>query len=178
MQRFIASCGAAAALALTCLAAACTSTQTSTSVTAPTDSRCQISVQNSASSFSSNGGSGTINVTTTRDCTWSAGTDSSWVSFSGTPSGQGSGSVAYTIAANPAPVSRTGALVVASERVEVTQAAAPCRYALTRAGDSIDSTGGRLSFDVTTLSGCGWTATTGDGWIAIASGQSGNATGT
>lgn len=165
-----------AALA-TAAIAACTSSQTS--VTAPTTSdRCDVHATTNTSTFTSAGGNATIAVATTRDCTWTITTDNNWVTISGARSGQGEASVAYAVAANPVPTARSGAIVVGGDRVELSQAAAPCRFSLSRASDSIASSGGRLSVDVSTLSGCSWTAASTQSWIAVASGQSGNSNGT
>jgi hypothetical protein len=119
-----------------------------------------------------------VTVATARDCTWTLANDASWVSITGDRSGQGEASIAYSVAANPAAAARATDIVVASASVHLNQAAAPCRYSLSRAGDTVGSSGGRLSFDVSTLSGCGWTASASQSWIAIASGQSGSASGT
>jgi hypothetical protein len=82
------------------------------------------------------------------------------------------------VAANAVPAQRTGALVVASTTVQLTQAGAPCNYSLSRSQDSVPAAGGVSSVGVSTLSGCGWTAGAMDPWITIAGGQSGNASGT
>ena len=63
-------------------------------------------------------------------------------------------------------------------RVQLSQAAAACHFSLSRSSDTIGAAGGQLSVDVSTLTGCGWTATSGSSWIAITSGQAGNANGT
>lgn len=153
----------------------CSSAETST--TAPTSDRCQVSVTNSTSSFTATGGTGTVSVTTARDCTWSASSGASWLSI-GAASGQGEATISYNVAANTVPSPRSGAITVSAQSVEVSQAAAPCRFSLSRSGDSIAAAGGRLSVDVSTMSGCGWTATSGVPWISVTSGQSGNANGT
>ena len=147
-------------------------------MTAPSGAKCQVGVGNvPAAPFPPAGGAGSISVSTARDCTWSVSADASWVAPS-TTNGQGPGTVAFTIAANPVPASRSGALIVASQRVPLSQAAAPCRFDLSKTADTIPANGGRLSIGVTTLAGCAWTAASGVGWIAIQSGQSGNANGT
>ena len=165
------------ALTSSALLPACTSSQTSVA-TAPTSDRCQITVSNSTSSYTATGGSGTVNVATSRDCTWSVATDANWVSISGSKSGQGEAAIPYDVAANPVPSPRSGAIVVSSQSIQLSQAAAPCRYSLSRSGDSIGASGGQLSVDVSTLAGCAWSAAASDNWIGITSGQSGNANGT
>jgi Domain of unknown function (DUF5666) len=76
------------------------------------------------------------------------------------------------------PSARTGEIAVGSDRLTISQAAALCRFSLSRSGDTIGFAGGRLAFDLTTLTGCSWTASAAQNWISIASGQSGNASAT
>ena len=151
---------------------------TSTSVTAPTVAKCDVTLGNQPTSmFPATGGSGSLSVATTRDCSWSATADTSWIALS-PASGQGEGSVAFTVAANPAPAARSAGITVSGERVTVSQAAAPCHFDLNRTRDGIDAAGGQLSVGVTTLNGCAWSASSAASWIAIRSGQSGNGNGT
>jgi Viral BACON domain/Putative binding domain, N-terminal len=171
-QRF-----AIAALAAVAVASC---SQTETSITAPTDtgSRCQVTATPTPPSFPPPGGQGSVTITTTRDCTWSVATDAAWVSISGNRTGQGDATVAFSVAANPVPSPRSAAIMVAGQSVAVSQQAAPCVFSLSRPNDTIAAEGGRLAVGVTTLAGCRWTAATAAGWIAIASGSSGDASGT
>ena len=164
------------ALAAACLAAACTSTQTS--VTSPSSDKCQVGVIIEPSSFGATGGSGTVTITAARDCTWSISTNAGWIAINGSAQGQGAASISYTVAPNAVPSARSGAIVIGSHSVQLSQAAAACRFALSRSSDDIGPKGGRLSVDVSTLSGCNWTATSGNNWITVSSGQSGNSNGT
>jgi len=172
VRQLIACATSAAAI----LAAACTTS--TTSVVAPTGDKCQVSVATSASSFTATGGSGTVAVTTARDCTWSLSADASWIAVSGPTSGQGEASVPYSVQANPTPAARSGAIVVGSDRVTIAQAGAPCRFDLSQPHDTIRAAGGRLSVGLSTLTGCAWTASSGASWIGIVSGQNGTAAGT
>lgn len=167
-----------AALAIACagLAVACSSSSTST--TAPTGNKCSITAATSPSSFGAGGGSGSLSIQTARDCTWAVAADSTWVSITGTRDGQGEAVVSYTVAPNPVPSARTASLTVGSERVSVSQAAAPCTFNLSSMRDSLSASGGRLSVTVTTLAGCSWSAASTAAWVTIASGQSGATTGT
>jgi hypothetical protein len=162
-------------LALACLAFACSSTQTSLS--APTDNKCQVTASSAPSAFTATGGSGSLTITTSRDCTWSITTEAAWISIPGDHGGQGEASVAYSVAPNGVPSARSATVVVASQSLTLSQAAAPCQFSLSRGGDAIGYGGGRLSVDLTTLTGCAWTASSGDGWISVVSGQTGNASG-
>ena len=156
---------------------ACSSVQTS--VTGPADaSKCTLGVTSSPSSFTSDGGSGRLNIATNRECAWAISTDASWVAISGESNGHGEASVPYSVAANPAPSVRAGAVTVGSATVQVSQAAAPCRFVLSRPGDSIGAAGGPLSVGMSVLSGCSWNASSAVGWVVTTSGQSGNGNGT
>src|SRR5262245_41476145 len=158
---------------------ACNSAETSVSApTTPTANRCAIQASGSATSFTATGGSGTVSISTTRDCTWTVTTDAGWVSLNGARTGQGNGSVAYAVAANPVPSARAGAIAVGTQTIQLNQAGAPCRFSLSRSADTIGFAGGRMSVDVSTLTGCSWSATVPVSWITIVSGQSGHASDT
>jgi hypothetical protein len=157
----------------------CSKTTTSlTAPTTPTADKCQISVSNAPTSFSASGGQGSLTIATSRDCTWSIKTEATWVSIAADSGGQGEASIPYTVAPNPVPSSRAGAIIVDTQSIAISQAAAPCVYTLNRTGEAVAAAGGRLAVDVTTISGCGWTATSAANWIVVSSGQSGNAGGT
>jgi hypothetical protein len=153
-------------------------TSTQTSVTAPDGTKCQATLNGTTASFSATGGTGAVTVSTTRDCQWTASSGAVWISINGSAGGQGDGSVSYTVAANVVPAARSGALVVASTTVQLNQAAAPCLFTLSRAQDRVPATGGVSTVDVSTLSGCAWTAAAINPWISIVGGQNGNASGT
>jgi hypothetical protein len=99
------------------------------------------------------------------------------VSITGSASGQGDGSVSYSVAPNVVPSPRSGALVVASMPVQLNQAGVPCQFALSQTDGRVGAAGGPMTVGVSTLSGCAWSATAIDPWISIVGGQSGNASG-
>ena len=171
--------GSFSALALAAAAGtlACTSAETSTAIMSPTSDKCPVQVGNAPSAFGAGGGQGTVTVTTSRDCTWSLGTDASWVSIN-VANGQGDATIPYAVAANPVPSARSAVITVAGQTVQLSQSAAPCLYSLSRSGDSIGFGGGRMTVGLTTTTGCAWTASSDANWLTITSGQSGNASGT
>src|SRR3954462_5131242 len=160
------------AVALVSLAA-CSSTQTS--INAPTADKCQVSASSSPSAFAAGGGQGSLAITTARDCTWSISTAAGWLTIGGERSGQGEASIPYAVAPNPVPSPRSATLVVGAQSLAVNQAAAACQFSLNRASDKIASTGGRLSVNVVTLTGCAWNAASDAPWISISAGQNGTA---
>jgi hypothetical protein len=162
-------------LAAALSAVGCTSA--ATTATAPSSGKCAISAANAPASFPFTGGRGSVTVTTTRDCTWSIEADAAWIAILGRRTGQGEGVVDYTVSENPVPSARTATLAVGTAAVQLSQAAAPCRYTISPANDSIEPSGGTRSFTVSTLSGCAWRASSRVGWISIDSAASGAASG-
>jgi hypothetical protein len=158
------------------LAVACTSADTS--LVAPTASKCQLTLASTPVSFGPSGGTGSMNITTTRDCTWSITTIPAWISIAGQQSGQGEGVVSYAVASNPVPAPRSGSIAVGTESVQISQAAAPCQFELNKGGDSVSAAGGHLAVQVTTLTGCNWSAKSDVPWVVISSGPAGNGNGT
>jgi len=152
---------------------ACTSA--STTATAPSSAKCQVVAAATPVQFGAAGGSGSLKINAPRDCGWSVAAQASWVSVSGTPSGYGDAALSYTVTSNPLPAARTAELVVDEQRLQLTQAAAACTYSLSRSDDSIGPTGGTVGFDVSTLPGCAWSATTSVDWLTVASRASGSA---
>ncbi|HEY7285453.1 MAG TPA: BACON domain-containing carbohydrate-binding protein [Vicinamibacterales bacterium] len=163
--------------ALALLVPAC-SNSSSTETTAPSTVKCEITLQNSMNGTApAAGGSGTLAVTTTRDCTWTATSDAAWLTISSGTNGQGSGSVAYAVAANGQPSQRRGTLAVNGQQMTVTQDAAPCRFNVTPTNSTVSMQGGTVNVNVETLTGCAWTAQSTVSWMSIASGAAGNGNG-
>ena len=114
-------------------------------------------------------GTGTIRIETTRECTWSARSDVPWMSLASPASGQGEGSVQFTVAPNADPVPRASDLVVEDQRLQVSQEGRRCEFRLSSTSESVDAAGGERTIQVTTGSPqCRWTSTADVPWIAIA----------
>src|SRR6478609_10543725 len=82
---------ASAALTIAC-------TSTSTSATAPSATKCQVSATAAPLQFGAGGGTGTLSISAARECEWTLGVQSSWVSVNGSNAGSGDASLAYNIA--------------------------------------------------------------------------------
>jgi len=152
---------------------ACGSTSSETTV-GPTPVRCGVTVTNSPRSFPHAGGSGNLTVAAARECSWSASTQTSWISLANPTAGQGDGSVKYTVARNPAAVERRGVVSVGGQSAEVTQAAAPCTFELDRRTVDVPDTGGTGRVEVRAPDGCSWEASSNAAWITITGGAQGN----
>src|SRR5438067_5654904 len=150
----------------------------SINVTAPTDVKCKVTAANSGSSAPADGMTGTITVSTNRDCTWSASTTTQWIALTSAVTGQGEGTLAYRVAANPDPSPRHGTVKVHDATVDPAQEAAVCRFSVDTP-NTVAASGGSVAVAVTaSSSGCTWTATSSVNWITIANAPngSGNAT--
>jgi hypothetical protein len=167
------------ALVLVCTALvplACGSSA-STNITGPTATKCQVTLSNSATELPSAGGTGTLTVSSERECSWSASTTATWVALAST-SGQGPATIDYSVQPNPVGTSRRAQVVVSNQSVDVVQAAAPCTYALSPASAAVGAPPDQVSFSLTATSGCQWTAKSSAEWVsgAAPSSGTGNAT--
>ena len=120
------------------------------------------------------GGPGTVNVTASGGCAWTAASNANWLTISAGAAGTGNGAVSFNAAANTATTARSGTLVVAGTQVTVNQPAASCTYGATPATQTVVVAGGAVSVSVTSQSGCGWTATSGASWLTVSSNGSGS----
>ena len=152
---------AAAALAL----AACGGT-TSEQVVSPSGVRCQIGLTAPAGELPSSGASLSLNVTVTRDCSWAASTDASWLTISPT-SGQGAGVLSVALAANVRPSPRSASVVVNDSTIVLRQEPAPCRFELSHQGMRFGAEGGRTTVRISTIDGCEWRASGATEWLAV-----------
>jgi len=91
---------------------------------------CMFSIMPTSMTFGSAGGSSTVAVTTTAGCNWTAalGPNSSFITINSGSSGSGSGTVGYSVAANPVEQTRMGTIIIAGQTFTVTQNPLPPNY--------------------------------------------------
>jgi hypothetical protein len=164
--------------ALMAVLAAAGCTQSSTSLAQPSSSKCQITATNQPASYPSSGGRGSVSISATRDCPWSVASNAPWIGIAGDRTGTGEAVINYTVLENSVPSPRSGMLSVDAVQLAVSQAAAPCTYAIAPSDASISAAGGGLSVAVATLSGCAWSAVSNAPWIAVSNGGTGSASAT
>ncbi len=85
---------------------------------------CSYAITPGSQSFTSTGGSGSINVTTQSGCAWTAVSNQSFASVTSGASGSGNGTVNYTVAANTTTSARSATLTIAGQSFTVQQEAA------------------------------------------------------
>jgi hypothetical protein len=83
---------------------------------------CTYSISPTGKSFSSSGGSGTINVTSVTNCKWTAVANASWVTITAGTGGIGKGIVNFKVAKNSNKTSRNAVIAVADQQFSVAQA--------------------------------------------------------
>lgn len=81
---------------------------------------CDYVVQPSEQTFASGGGTGTVGVTTSSDCSWTATSNVPWITITSGANNSGSGVVGYSVGPNTGP-QRTGFLTIAGKTFTVTQ---------------------------------------------------------
>jgi hypothetical protein len=146
---------------------------------------CSYSISPTSQTFTSESGAGSVNVNASPGCAWTVSTNRGswdWIGISSGTSGTGNGRVSYIVLANNTGSSRTGTLSIAGQTFTITQqAGGACTYSISPFGIIFGKAGGSDSVNVTTTSGCSWTASTNSGiwdWIGINSGWSGTGNGT
>ena len=138
---------------------------------------CQFSIAPSDATARAAGTTGTIAVTTTPGCQWTAVSNSSWISVTSGNAGSNGGTVGYSVQPSNVITTRQGTLTVAGQTFTVTQDAAACTYAISPTLRTMNpsATTGRVA--VTTLAGCAWTAASNVPWMVITSAKTGQGSG-
>lgn len=125
------------------------------------------------------GGSATLAVTTTSQCSWTASSDREWIAVTTGATGTGSGTVTAVVSPNPGATVRTGTLTVAGQTVAVTQAAQPtCTVTLSPASVALGSAAASGTLSVASPSYCQWSAVSTATWLTVTSGSPGAGNGT
>ena len=139
---------------------------------------CMYSLSAGSQSFPSAGGAGTVTLSTSPGCSWTAVSNAAWIILSSNSSHSGSGSATYSVSPNSSPSSRTGTLIIAGNSFTVNQTGASCSYSLSTTSQSFNASGAAGSVGVTAANGCSWSASSNASWISILSGGSGSGNGT
>jgi len=139
---------------------------------------CSFTLSPTSQTFAAAGGSSTVDVTTAASCTWTATSPASWVTITNGGTRTGPGSVGITAASNPTTQSRTATLTIAGRSFVVTQQAGTCTYTVAPLTVTVPPVGGTGTINVTTLSTCAWTTTSGATWISLTGSGPGSGTAT
>lgn len=91
---------------------------------------CTYSISPASQSPGSSGGPGTVSVTVSSGCSWTAISNASWITVTSNGSVTGNGTVNYSVSANSGTTSRTGTMTIAGKTFTVTQSGSS-QYTLT-----------------------------------------------
>ena len=105
---------------------------------------CSYTLSPQAATLANAGGTGSIDVATGSGCSWTASSDSGWLTITGGATGTGAGKVGFSAPAYSGPAARTAMVTIAGQQAMVTQLGvpaplafipvAPCRVSDTRTG--------------------------------------------
>jgi C1A family cysteine protease len=87
----------------------------------PPPPACAYSISPTSKTFKAAGGSAAVSVSSQSGCSWTATSGPSWVSITSGASGDGNGTVSYTVQPNPDPTARSATLNIAGMAYKVSQ---------------------------------------------------------
>ena len=137
---------------------------------------CSFTISPTSQTFPTAGGTGSVTITTSSGCNWTASSNAAWVTITSSTTGTGSGTVTFNVIANPGTLSRAATLTIAGKSFSVTQSGPSCTYSLTPSLITAPPTGTSGSITVTTQSTCNWTATTISSWVTVSGSGTGSGT--
>jgi hypothetical protein len=139
---------------------------------------CSYSINPTSANFNSSANTGTVNITASDSaCSWTSSSNDSWITVTSGSSGNGNGTISYSITSNAGPL-RTGTVTIAGETFTVNQANG-CSYSINPTSANHTSASETGTVNITTSdSACSWTSLSNDSWITVTSGSSGNGNGT
>ncbi len=137
---------------------------------------CTYSLSPGSASAPAGGGPGSVGVTSAGGCTWTAASGVPWITISSGASGNGGGTVQYTVDANTG-AARSGSLTIAGQTFTVSQPSG-CSYSITPTAQTVPGPGSSGSVNVTAPGSCGWTAASNVPWARVTAGASGTGNGT
>src|ERR1019366_669494 len=119
------------------------------------------------------GGGGTSSVDVTvggSNCAaWTATTSTTWITIKSAASNLGTGTVTYSVAANPYAYSRSGVITIAGQSFTVSQSGA-CTFSLNPTSVSLGSGASGGTVNVTaSFQNCAWTAVSNVYWMTLQS---------
>jgi hypothetical protein len=140
---------------------------------------CAYTLQSTSANMPSPGGSSGVGVISAGSCTWTASTGTTWIHVTDGASGNGNGTVSYSVDDNIVASARSGTMTIAGQTFSVTQAAATCGFTLGALSASVGELTGSGSFTYTTsASGCSFNVASNTNWLTVTNNSYSGTTGT
>jgi len=138
---------------------------------------CAFDVSPTAATVAAAGGNRTFTVTNTQgaDCSWTAASNSAFLTITSGSAGTGSGSVTVTASVNTG-AARPGTVTIAGRTITITQdATVGCEFRVDPSSIVVSSNADTKTFTVTHIQGatCGWTAVSNSAFLTVTGGSSG-----
>jgi len=131
---------------------------------------CTWSLAPASAAAGSTAGAGSVGITTQSGCVWNAASNAGWLTTGA--SGSGSGTLAYSYAANSGQA-RSATVTIGGTTFTLSQASG-CAYALGTTSVSAPPAGASGSTTLSTSSGCTWTASSSASWLTVTTAVSGS----
>jgi hypothetical protein len=96
-----------------------TATIAGRTVTVNQDSGCVVTIDPTSQAAPAAGGPGSVTITTTAGCTWTAVSNAPWIHFTSPESGSGGGTVAFAV--DPTTAARSGTITISAQVFTVNQ---------------------------------------------------------
>src|SRR5262249_38017007 len=91
---------------------------------------CTFAINPTSQSFSASGGTGTVTVTSPTGCNWTAVSNDGFITVTSGATGNGNGTVGYSVAAKLDIGPRTGTITIAGQTFTVNQSGVDCTYTI------------------------------------------------
>ncbi|MEK7832709.1 MAG: BACON domain-containing carbohydrate-binding protein, partial [Acidobacteriota bacterium] len=153
-----------------------TMTVTNKTVTIVQTSGCAYAISPTSQTIPGFGGSIHVGVFTRPTCAWTAQSNDNWISVSFGANGVGDGSVSLSVNQTSSSSPRTGTVTIAGQTFTVFQQG-NCSFTVTPLNQVFGSEGANGTINVSTQSGCQWTAQSNAAWVTITSGLTGSGSG-
>ena len=141
---------------------------------------CSYAISSASAAFASDGGTGSVAVAVAAGCAWTAAVTGSWITITSGSSGSGPGTVAYSVAPNPATEPRSGSLAMGGQTHAIAQQgrpAAPCIYELSPGSAEFGKDAATGTFSISAPNDCPWTSASSASWLLVSSGNQGSGNG-
>jgi Viral BACON domain/Putative binding domain, N-terminal len=137
---------------------------------------CAFSISAAGQTVPAAGGSGSFAVNTSQACAWTATSNVPWIGITAGASGNGPGTVAFTVAPSSS-ASRSGTITAGGQAFTVTQDSG-CSAVVSPETIAVPASGGSQNVSIKTSADCAWTAVSNAAWIIVTAGATGSGNGT
>ena len=126
---------------------------------------CTYSISPTSRSHGYGAATNTVTVNAGIGCAWDVTNHNSWINILSGSTGTSTGTVSYSVSANPTINSRTGAVTIAGLTFTVQQDGLPCTYSVSPSTRNHGYAGSSNIFTVSSPTGCAWSLLTTSVWI-------------